>query len=97
MHVINGTFMKAGKLATKFNMMELREAIVVNPAMVLDLLENIPKLSMDARLPLKRYAIHTSIQAPFGRAFIFDKDCNRLVINFTVGPDDDMDFEDEDN
>jgi len=61
---------------------ELREAILVNPMMVYELLESLPQLSMQSGLPLKKYSIHTSIHMPITKAYIIDSNLTKQLIHF---------------
>jgi hypothetical protein len=74
-----------GSVGGTLGFMELREAILVNPIMVQELLNSITMLTMRSGLPLKKYSIHTSIYIPITKAWIIDEDMNKQVIQFYGG------------
>ena len=61
---------------------ELREAILVNPMMVYELLSSMSWLSAQSGLPLKKYSIHTSIHMPITKAYIIDDELKKQLIHF---------------
>lgn len=72
---------------TSFNYGELREAIMVHPMMVQELLDSMEKLTRQSELPLKTYSIHTSIHMSVTKAYIIDSDMNKQLIHFFAGND----------